>query len=65
MNTTIKTLNEKTDNRFTYAIGLFCLLSICMSQFPEASPKSDDKKTKIMVADKTQELNRDIIHYRG
>ncbi len=65
MSTTVKNLNQKTDNRFTYAIGLFCLLSICMSQFPNADSKSDVKKSEIMVADKTTELNKNIILYRG
>lgn len=34
MKETLKVLNEKSDNRFVYAIGLFVLLSICVGRFP-------------------------------
>ena len=50
MKTLIEDLNRKTDNRFVYAIGVFCLMSICLSQFPEAKQKTETIKRGIVVA---------------
>ena len=51
MKTIIADINRKTDNRFVYAIGVFCLLSICLSQFPEAQViKSKKEKKEIIMA---------------
>ncbi|MFT4532822.1 MAG: hypothetical protein ACI9P5_000166 [Saprospiraceae bacterium] len=50
MKTLIEDLNRKTDNRFVYAIGIFCLLSICLSHFPEAKQKAEIMKNEIIIA---------------
>jgi len=50
MKTLIEDINRKTDNRFVYAIGIFCLLSICSTQFPEARQRSNIEKNEIIVA---------------
>lgn len=50
MKTIIEDINRKTDNRFVYAIGVFCLMSICLSQFPEAQQRTKIEKNEIIVA---------------
>ena len=50
MKAMIEDLNRKTDNRFVYAIGIFCLLSICLSQFPEAKQKQAILKKETIMA---------------
>ena len=50
MKAMIEELNRKTDNRFVYAIGVFCLLSICLSQFPEVKQKPEIVKKEIIMA---------------
>lgn len=57
MKTIIKNINRKTDNRFIYAIGVFCLLSICMSQFPEAQQKQTVDKNEIIIASNISNTN--------
>lgn len=60
MRATVKQLNEKTDNRFVYAIGLFCLLSICISEFPKATSKAEVKKSEIIVAENNTTAKAEI-----
>lgn len=57
MKAMIEDLNRKTDNRFVYAIGIFCLLSICFSQFPEAKKKSKVIKKEIIMASNLTNTN--------
>ncbi len=49
MKTILEDFNRKTDNRFVYAIGVFCLLSMCLSQFPERKKKPKFVKTDIAM----------------
>jgi hypothetical protein len=61
MKAIIEDLNSKTDNRFVYAIGIFCLLSICLSQFPKTKKNPIIVKTQITMASKLGN-NIDIGH---
>ena len=50
MKATLENINRKTDNRFVYALGLFCLLSICISEFPEDTKLADTTKTELIAS---------------
>jgi hypothetical protein len=50
MRATLENINRKTDNRFLYALGLFCLLNICISEFPEPTKSIDNPKTELIAS---------------